>query len=430
MELKKITEADLQGVGVIGMEDTPNLSALEMQKKVEEVVREVVIPAINANVDATASKEDLRQAVFNSGAGDMQAQGYDNDMDGVVNRADNGFFNYTHSKSGNVHYLTGKGENIKFVSSAAFAEGDVFMIDGSICPAFLVNGESLPDGFFKEDMAVFCFRHGNCLNFSSGGAGGVLNFKVIGSTVQPASPAENTIWVNTDIKITGWAFAPQQPDYLSAGGIWFPTGTSGQAEFNAVKNNTLAVFPLSAQQWDGSSYVEKPVYIYKNGAWTSFAQTVLYVYNQGNSDTGFAPVSLVNGYKNEDGVYDGITCRELHTHIQIGCTQAIRSLEKIDLTGYRTLKAVVMALEGYGDADRGVPNITMFVTDEPNQTLNNEDSGYSSIIGTYRRNEKFSTWTEFNYSIKDISGKHYVGIGNGNFTVGASQLYVKALWLE
>ncbi|MBR4036563.1 MAG: hypothetical protein IKJ05_07530, partial [Oscillospiraceae bacterium] len=68
MELKKITDADLQGVGVIGMEDTPNLSALEMQKKVEEVVREVVIPAINANVDATASKEDLRQAVFNSGA--------------------------------------------------------------------------------------------------------------------------------------------------------------------------------------------------------------------------------------------------------------------------------------------------------------------------------------------------------------------------
>ena len=37
MELKKITEADLQGVGVVGMEDTPNLSALEMQKKVEEV---------------------------------------------------------------------------------------------------------------------------------------------------------------------------------------------------------------------------------------------------------------------------------------------------------------------------------------------------------------------------------------------------------
>ena len=36
MELRKITDRDLQGYGVIGMADTPNLSAREMQEKVEE----------------------------------------------------------------------------------------------------------------------------------------------------------------------------------------------------------------------------------------------------------------------------------------------------------------------------------------------------------------------------------------------------------
>ena len=59
MKLRKITEADLQGVGVIGMEDTPNLSALEMQKKVEEVVREVVIPAINAKFFTVSSPGEV-----------------------------------------------------------------------------------------------------------------------------------------------------------------------------------------------------------------------------------------------------------------------------------------------------------------------------------------------------------------------------------
>ena len=91
MSLKKITDTDLQGYGVVGMEDTPNLSARAMQEKVEEVVRKVVIPVINRNVDSTASKQDLMEAVFNAGAGDMQASAYDSNKDGIVDRADNGF---------------------------------------------------------------------------------------------------------------------------------------------------------------------------------------------------------------------------------------------------------------------------------------------------------------------------------------------------
>lgn len=52
MALRKITDADLVGVGVLGQPDTPNLSAREMQLAVEGIPREVLIPVINENAEA------------------------------------------------------------------------------------------------------------------------------------------------------------------------------------------------------------------------------------------------------------------------------------------------------------------------------------------------------------------------------------------
>lgn len=72
MALAKITEADLAGKGVVGQQDVPGLSAAEMQAKVEEIVRDVVIPKFNGNVDETdviyATKAALEQVVLESGA--------------------------------------------------------------------------------------------------------------------------------------------------------------------------------------------------------------------------------------------------------------------------------------------------------------------------------------------------------------------------
>lgn len=72
MALKKITESDLTGKGVRGQADVPGLSAAEMQAKVEEIVRDVVIPNINGNVDeceaSFATKEELEQVVLTAGS--------------------------------------------------------------------------------------------------------------------------------------------------------------------------------------------------------------------------------------------------------------------------------------------------------------------------------------------------------------------------
>lgn len=141
MEYKRITENDLAGKGVVGQADTPALSALEMQNKVEEIVRDVVIPSYNnlvealtengkpvqssdvmlvrigasgdlqvsvdgvqwqnvadnalekkADSDDVYTKEETDAAIARTvteiGAGDMQKAVYDTDGDGVVDNAE------------------------------------------------------------------------------------------------------------------------------------------------------------------------------------------------------------------------------------------------------------------------------------------------------------------------------------------------------
>ena len=72
LEEKKITERDLEGKGVIGMPDVPGLSAEEMQRKVEEIPREVIIAKFNELIDWLldygATKEELQNIVVNAGA--------------------------------------------------------------------------------------------------------------------------------------------------------------------------------------------------------------------------------------------------------------------------------------------------------------------------------------------------------------------------
>lgn len=50
-------------------------------------------------------------------------------------------------------------------------------------------------------------------NTGGGGGSGGLNFRVIGGTSAPSVPKENDIWVNTDIGVTEWFFAVEEPGF-------------------------------------------------------------------------------------------------------------------------------------------------------------------------------------------------------------------------
>lgn len=56
MAFKKITDADLKGKGNVGRPDTPGVSTAEMQRIMDEIPREVIIPAFNTLIDALADK--------------------------------------------------------------------------------------------------------------------------------------------------------------------------------------------------------------------------------------------------------------------------------------------------------------------------------------------------------------------------------------
>lgn len=56
MAFKKITDADVKGKGNVGRPDTPGVSTAEMQRIMDEIPREVIIPTFNALIDALADK--------------------------------------------------------------------------------------------------------------------------------------------------------------------------------------------------------------------------------------------------------------------------------------------------------------------------------------------------------------------------------------
>lgn len=100
-----------------------------------------------------------------------------------------------------------------------------------------------------------------------------LNFKVV-KNPQPANPSENTIWVNTDQKITSWIFSATELQSPSEGSVWFKTGTSSPVAFNALKKNGIQVYPLSAKQYISGAWVDKTAKSYQGGAWLDWITSV------------------------------------------------------------------------------------------------------------------------------------------------------------
>ena len=116
-----------------------------------------------------------------------------------------------------------------------------------------------------------------------GGSGGGLNFKVVGNP-QPANPKENTIWLNTDVDITGHYLQAEQPAEMAEGEVWISTGTASQVAFNAAKKGTVMVYPISAKQYVSGAWVDKTAKIYQNGEWVDW---INYLYNAGTEYVSF-----------------------------------------------------------------------------------------------------------------------------------------------
>lgn len=171
--------------------------------------------------------------------------------------------------------------------------------------------------------------------------GASLNFKVVGGTAEPANPKENTIWVNTDAEITGWAFAAGEPNDPVHGSVWIKTGNASPAAFNALKKNALFVYPNSAMQWDGSAWVKKETLVYKNGEWLDMKVWLLQGGNQYADVTGgWAAIDSPDGshqpaYVNGSGIVFDTTAY---------LKREIATVSAVDFTGIGTLYFSVQSI--------------------------------------------------------------------------------------
>lgn len=182
----------------------------------------------------------------------------------------------------------------------------------------------------------------------TGGGGGGLNFKVVGGTSQPVNPKENTIWVNTDTEITSWAFSGTEPESPAEGMVWISTGMSSTVGFNALKKNCVQVYPSYAKQYVSGAWVDVTAKSYQNGEWASWWNGELYkngieyesftggwdwfdpaYTNQGNTFKNCSKSGNVLTIKTEADAYTGV---------------AIGTINKIDFTGYSTLKFVISSV--------------------------------------------------------------------------------------
>ena len=170
------------------------------------------------------------------------------------------------------------------------------------------------------------------------GGSNPLNFNVIGGTSAPSNPNANAIWINTSTAVTDWVFQATQPSGAE-GRVWIKTSTVSAGVFNALKKNSLYIYPAEAKQYVNGAWVSKAMKIYQNGTWKSME---MYLYNYDKmgytwTSEGKLMSADAGGDKSAPTITDGsggvLNIRQPKTY---SCGIAYIS-QKIDLTNYKTL---------------------------------------------------------------------------------------------
>ena len=149
---------------------------------------------------------------------------------------------------------------------------------------------------------------GECYLVKNGGLS--LNFKVVGGTVEPANPKENTIWVNTDVPVNGWVFRADPPSSPVEGMVWIATGMSSAGQFNALKKNGIILYPLAASQYVGGAWVSLVAQSYQGGAWNAWIVRVSYSQAAGVASSQSTTGSKFTFATTYGGTYGGLSSIE------------------------------------------------------------------------------------------------------------------------
>lgn len=225
----------------------------------------------------------------------------------------------------------------------------------------------------------------------SGGGSNPLNFKVVGGTTQPSNPQTNTIWVNTSTAITDYVFSTTQPA-VASGRVWISTGTESPSAFNALKKNTIQVYPLSAKQYVSGAWSDVVAMSYQNGEWVGW---IRFVFANGVVHLGELSTSTPTRLYVENGV---IKYSRDNTNGHWGYFT-----EMIDLTAVNAIKAKI---KQSGIRSNENPTVVSVTSATPTA------GGTAAIIARSAANAQIvdisNTEKELTVSVETLSGKYYI----------------------
>lgn len=236
-----------------------------------------------------------------------------------------------------------------------------------------------------------------------GGAGG-LNFQVIGGTIAPSNPKENTIWVNTSAPITSYILSATESSSAEEGMVWITTGKESVSAFNALKKNCLMVYPLFAKQYVSGAWVQVDAKIYQNG-WNDLLTEVVF-FGDGaiNTDT-FGNTKVATNFNNYSITGGNIVFSQ---YVDVTTTKMF------DVTAFKTIEFVIavwdwMNVEAYLVGSSGTQNKLTYVDSFP--------TGSQANAGDTRT-----------FDISGYSGEYYLRLytGPGGGYVAYSSIKFKA----
>ena len=238
--------------------------------------------------------------------------------------------------------------------------------------------------------------------FNTSGGGISLNFKTIGDVVQPTNPADNTLWVNSSVPVTGWEFSEKAPRVAREGSVWVVTGPASASTFNALLAGNIAFCPLAptaARQYIAGSWVDIPGQIYQAGAWNEFWNGVLYDYGEQYIDItgGWVGSQTITGSETSGGRLTVNEDNLSFTNVS-GGSFGVVTANAINLSNFNTLHVITTG------------SIRIQVAAE--FPTSNAVAG-STFTGTE---------TEHSVDITSVSGSFKIGVGNRGSS-GSTQLH-------
>lgn len=251
-----------------------------------------------------------------------------------------------------------------------------------------------------------------------GGTGDGLNATIVGGTAQPASPKENTIWVNTDAEITGWSFSATEPSEPSEGMVWFQIGGKNSAGINLLSKNSAFVYPYFARQYVSGAWVTVDAKSFDGSQWINWATYLMNGVDYCTDITGgwsavAKQISQYGGTAAKPSVTTGDGCIKISS--ASGKDGIVYTAQKVDLTNYKTLVfkgSAVVSSQGYGHSIVIWSSIGTYW----------EASGTSvAVMGM----SDSPTDATRRLSVENLTGSYYIGFGmfyGGSFTVEALYL--------